>query len=243
VSAALTRLRELERLVAAPIDLEQEARRAARRRFVLDRGRVRRVPIVGGASISTSAPPVEPIYSNASAGTAKNTFTTEAQINDAAGMGSVAQLNSTALWGAGQNAPKATLNFLARGLISSTATPTFQWFFRFGTSSAGALVAGTAALTTLTTITNQIWEAEFSVQPVTLAAAGANSTFRGLGLLSSPGGLAAPGVYNLWGGAATPGTVATVDWSIVNSIWVAVACSASSASNGITLLQLIILGA
>lgn len=237
-SDALRWEREWERRVTSPIDLEREWTH----HYVADRGRVRKVPIVGGSSWSTGIP-VEAIYSNSAAGTAKNTFTTEAQINDSAGMGSVAQLNSPLLWAPGFNQPKATLFVRARGIVSSTSTPTFTWTMRFGTSSSGAQVAGTAALTTLTTISNKGWEFECEIQPVTLAAAGANSTFRGVGLLSSPAGLASPGVYEVWGGGAQPGTVATVDWSITNSIWFAAACSASSASNGITLLQLIILGA
>ena len=55
-------------------------------------------------------------------------------------------------------------------------------------------------------------------------------------------GLAAPYIYPLWGGGATPGTVATVDHSIANYINFNVACSASSASNSITLQQLLVLG-
>lgn len=231
--------RELERLVSSPIDLDLEAKRASRYRFEESGGRVHRVPRIGGGS-GTTGTQIECVYANSSAGTAKNTFTTEAQINDAAGMGPIAQLNSPAIWQPGQNNSKSSLKLTARGIVSSTSTPTFQWFVRFGTSSSGPLVAGTAALTTLTTISNKLWELECDIQPVTLAAAGGNSTFRGVGILSSPAGLNVV-TNEVWGGAAQPGTVATVDWSVTNSIWFAVACSASSASNGVTLLQLLVL--
>ena len=240
-SDALRWEREWERAVSYPIDPEREAD-SWRYHYVADGGRIRKVPIIAGSSWSTGIP-VESIYSNSAAGTAKNTFTTEAQINDSAGMGPVAQLNSQQLWAPGATQSKATLFIRARGIISSTATPTYTWTLRFGTSSSGAEVAGTAALTTQSGISTKGWEFECEIQPVTLAAAGANSTFRGQGLLTSPAGLASPFAYEIWGSHAQPGTVATVDWSITNSIWFAAACSASSASNGITLLQLIILGA
>lgn len=197
---------------------------------------------VYGSSLSTTTPPVEPIYSNTTAGTAKNTFTAEAQINDVAGMGQVAQLNSPALWGPGSTASKATLRVVSRGIVSTVATaPTFTWTTRFGTSTAGALLLGSPAIST-TVVTNSPWEAEGDIQPVILAATGANSTFRGMGFIQGPGAFVSPFQYPYWAGAASPGTVATVDWSVSNPIWYGVACGTSSASNGITLLQLVILG-
>ncbi len=75
----------------------------------------------------------------------------------------------------------------------------------------------------------------------TVGADGANSTMRGAGLITSPG-LATPFLYAIFGGAASPGTVATVDASIENFINFNVACSASSATNSITLLQLVAFG-
>jgi hypothetical protein len=74
-----------------------------------------------------------------------------------------------------------------------------------------------------------------------IGTAGANSTVRGMGLLTCPG-LASPFIYAAGGAAATPWTVATVDVSILNYVNVNIACSASSGSNTITLQQLLVFG-
>ena len=65
-------------------------------------------------------------------------------------------------------------------------------------------------------------------------------------LSTAQSGLAAPlalvGKTALFGNAATPGTVATFDPSIVNYVNVNVTCGTSSVSNAITLLQLLVFG-
>jgi len=98
-----------------------------------------------------------------------------------------------------------------------------------------------AALATGSGVTNQLSEFEGDIVMRTIGAAGANSTVQGLGVVGC-GGLASPFSYPIWGSAASPGTVATVDTSITNYFNFNVACSASSASNSITLLQLLIIG-
>lgn len=185
----------------------------------------------------------ELIYANTTAGTAKNTFTSEAQINDTTGMGGQASLPPF-LWGPGRNAGIGrTIQIKARGILSSTGTPTYTFSTRLGAagSTSAAIVLGSAALTTGSGVTNQIWEFEGEFTMVTIGAAGANSTTLGTGLISSPG-LASPFIYPIYGGAASPGTVATVDVSIQNYINFNVACSASSASNSITLQHLMVFG-
>lgn len=234
---------ELERLVANPLDPDLECWRAARWRYVPDGGCVLRVPRVGGASFVTGSQS-ELIATNIVSGTAKNSFTSEATINDTAAMGAQPMLPAY-YWQPGPEGPgHGTLRVTLRGLVSSTATPTFTWTVRLGgaVSTAGPIIGGTTTLTTLTGISNQLWEMEFDFQLRTAAAEGGNSTGLGAGLLSSPAGLASPGVYAVWGGAAQPGTVSTVDISIVNHLNVNAACSASSASNGLTLLQELLMG-
>lgn len=184
----------------------------------------------------------ELIYMNTSPGTAKNTFTTEVQINDTAGMGVQAHLPPD-FWLPNQTSLGKAIRVVARGILSSTATPTYTFTLRLGAagSTTAAIVLGSAALTTGSTVTNQVWEFEGDIILKAIGAAGANSTVQGQGLLTSPG-LASPFVYALWAGAASPGTVATVDTSITNFFNFNVACSASSASNTITLQQLVVIG-
>lgn len=185
----------------------------------------------------------EVIYASTTAGTAKNTFTTEVQINDTAGMGVQAHLppdfflpNPTAV-GKG-------VRIVARGILSSTATPTYTFTIRLGSAgnTSAAIVLGSAALTTASGVTNQPWELQGDITLVSQGAAGANSTVRGTGMLIC-GGLASPFMYGLGAGASlTTPTVATVDASITNFVNFNVACSASSASNTITLQHLLLFG-
>lgn len=185
----------------------------------------------------------ELIYVNTAAGTAKNTFTTEVTINDTAGMGAQASLPAFFFPSSPTTAGK-TIRIQARGILSSTGTPTYTFTTRLGVagSTSAAIILGSAALTTGSGVTNQIFEFEGDVTlSAPAGAAGANTTARGTGLIQSPG-LASPFVASLFGGAASPGTVATVDTSITNFINFNVACSASSASNTITLLHLLVYG-
>lgn len=186
---------------------------------------------------------MELIYASTAAGTAKNTFTSEVQINDTAGMGVQAHLPPD-FWL--PNKPQSVgrgIRIVARGILSSTATPTYTFTVRGGSagSTSAGILLGSAALTTGSGVTNQLWEFQGEFILESIGAAGANSTGRGIGLLAC-GGLASPFSYALYGGAASPGTVATLDTSITNYINFNVACSASSASNTITLQQLLVYG-
>lgn len=185
----------------------------------------------------------EILYASIKAGSAKASFTSEVAINDTTGMGAVAHL-PTDFWGPGpSNAVGRAIKIVGRGIVSSTATPTYTFTTRLGTqgSTSAAIVLGSAALTTGSGISNQFWEFEGDVVLEALGAAGANSTVRGAGQIRC-GGLASPFMYSLFGGAASPGTIATVDTSIVNYINFNVTCSANAAGNSIQLLQLIVYG-
>lgn len=184
---------------------------------------------------------VETIYRSLTAGTAKNTFTTEVGINDSAGMGKQAFVPAHTM--ALDSVAGRVLRIVGRGILSSTATPTYTFTIRSGAAASitTAILLGSAALTTGSGVTNQMYELEGEVVLTVVGAPGTNSTVRGTGLLAS-GGLASPFSYPIWGGAATPGTVATFDTAIDNYINFNVACSASSASNTITLQQLFVFG-
>lgn len=177
------------------------------------------------------------IYRSLAVGTAKASFTTEIAINDTTGMGAQFYLPSNYF------VPPQTgsrLKVVARGILSCTGTPTYTFTLRGGAAASitSGIWLGSAALTCASGITNKGWEFEGDVTVRTNAAAGANSTLFGGGMISCPAGLASPFQYELWGGAAQPGTIATLDTSIANFLNFNVACSASSPSNSIQLLGL-----
>lgn len=186
---------------------------------------------------------VELIYGSTTAGTAKASFTSEVQINDTTGMGVQCHLPPD-FWQPNPTAVGRGIRIVARGILSSTGTPTYTFTIRGGSagSTSAAILLGSAALTTGSGVSNQIWELQGDVLLVSQGAAGANSTVRGTGTIVSPG-LASPFIYGVGAGASlTTPTVATLDTSITNFLNFNVTCSASSASNTITLQQLFIYG-
>lgn len=182
----------------------------------------------------------ELIYASVSAGTAKNTFTSEVAINDTTGMGVQAVLPPR-FFLPRPNTSGQAIKIVARGILSSTATPTYTWSVRLGATAntTTAQVGATAALTTTSGASNQWWELDLDVVSQAPGADGANTTVRGTGHLISPG--LSTVVNSVFGGAASPGT-ASIDTSISNFINFNVACSASSSSNSIQLLQLLVYG-
>ncbi len=184
---------------------------------------------------------VDLLYASLTAGAAKASFTSEFKINDTTTMGPTAVIlpqffmpNS----GVGRG-----LHIVARGIVSSTATPTYTFTCRLGTegSTSAAIALGSAAITMQSGVTNTLFDFEGDVTFKSFGAAGANSTMTGVGRIIGAG-LASPFIYPLWGAGATPGTVATVDHSIANYVNFNVACNASSSSNTITLQQLLVYG-
>lgn len=246
-------MRDLAQVLSEPLDLDREIERASRHRFMRDPRSGLVVPqrvIAGGSGLTTSW--AETIYASTSAGTAKNTFTTEFAINDTTGMGPYPVLPPEFfLPGQNTGAVGRTLRIVARGVTSTTSTaPTWQHFCRFNSGTpavppTGPNVGSTLASAALCTLsqTSMPWEYECDVTMTTLGAAGANSTLRGLGVFtaqtaSTPTSIA----VGIFGGGASPGTVATFDWSATTYISYSVACGTSNASNQVQLLQLIILG-
>lgn len=185
----------------------------------------------------------ELIYSSTAVGATLSSFTTEVLANTTATMGVQAHLppdffapNNVQL-GRG-------IRIVARGILSSTGTPTYTFTVRAGASAntTSAILLGSAAITTGTTVTNQFWELQGDVVLTAIGAAGTNSTVRGIGSIVSPGFASTTLIQPVYGGAASPGTVATLDTSVTNYLNFNIACSASSPSNTITLQQLLVFG-
>jgi len=187
---------------------------------------------------------VELIYGNTATGAAQNTFTAERSLFTTAEMGERPVIPP--YYFAPNGGVGGGIRIVAKGIISiTTGAPTFTWTIRLGSngSTTAVIALGTAALTTGSgAVTNQHWELQGDVILRTLATAGANSTIQGVGMVSSPGCLASPFAGAAWGNAAQPGTVATFDASITNYVNVNIACGTSSASNSITLTQLLVFG-
>src|SRR6267142_3578041 len=237
---------EIERSITHS-DLDYELWNAGRTRFELDEGHVRKLPRITGGSFSTGQV-AELIYSNPLVGTAKNTFTTEFAINDTAGMGPICTINPAAIgWGPGLMRGKA-LRIVARGVQLGTAStpPTWLWTFRLNPTltpavpPTGPSIGQSVAALTGTTTASTLWEAELDVQLTLEGAAGNNSTLRGLGMVWSPRGLVSPFMTELFGSGASPGTVATFDWSVQNTLTAGITCGTSLAANQMQLLALLV---
>jgi hypothetical protein len=185
----------------------------------------------------------ELIYASTAAGATLATFTTEAQLNTTATMGVQAHLPPD-FWLPNQNAVGRGIKIVARGILASTATPTYTFTVRGGAAantSATPIIAGSSTLTTVSAATTCKWTFEADCILKTIGAAGQNSTLVSVGEVVC-NGLAATNDLSVYGGGVSPGTVASLDTSVTNFINFNVACSASSASNTITLQQLLLYG-
>jgi hypothetical protein len=206
--------------------------------------RQRMIPQMSGGSFTTGTVQ-ELIYANTASGTAKNTFTAEATaiLNDVAGMGAQAQLDPyffKPVTGVGK-----AIKIIARGIASTTVTPTYQFLLRMGaTGTGGTLVWEMPAATTLSGIASKGWEVASDIIVRTTGGAGANSTVQGIGLFTgdSTGWNANSLGLMGWSNNTQPGTIATFDISITNTINLNAVCSASSASNSLQCLQLLVWG-
>jgi hypothetical protein len=185
----------------------------------------------------------ELLYASTSNGIARNTFTAEAVLNDTATMGPPAYVPK-GFWlpSSGYSLGRA-IRIDAWGILSTTASPTFTFTVRMGAtqSTSAPIVLGSAATTAGATVTNKLWELHGIVALTAVGTTAGTATVRGYGTVASTG-LATPFGADLFAGAASPGTVATVDTTIDNFISVNAACGTSSASNIIQLLQLYVHG-
>lgn len=185
----------------------------------------------------------ELLYASTAAGATLSTFTTEAQLNTTATMGVQYHLPPD-FW---QPAPKAVgqgIKVVASGVLSTTGTaPTYNFLLRGGAAAnitTNPLFASTGTFTPAISLSNVVWRWEVDLILSAIGAVGANSTLRGEGLMNV-GGITAS-AWPVWGGGASPGTVATLDTSIANYLNFNVACGTSNASNAVTLNQLLVYG-
>jgi hypothetical protein len=190
----------------------------------------------------------ELLYASTAAATAKDTFTSEVTINNTGGMSPQVSIPAT-FWQPNKAASAISrgIKVVARGIVSSTGTPSFTFTLRSGTagSTTASILLGSAALATATGISSIGWTFEGDIILEAIGSAGgATSTIRGIGTLTTDGYSATTTTrsFPLYGGASTPGTATTFDTTITNFLNFNVTCTASSASNSVTLQQLLVYG-
>ena len=125
----------------------------------------------------------ELLYASTAVGASLNTFTTEAQLNTVGTMGVQAKIPAN-FWEANNNQSGRGVRIVARGLFSTTGTPTYQLFVRGGASgniTTAPLVLGTAAITTTSGAASAFWELEADIILTAIGYAGAHSTIQGAG--------------------------------------------------------------
>ena len=185
----------------------------------------------------------ELLYASTAAGATLASWTTETLLNSTVTMGVQASIPPN-FWLQNTNQGGRGLRVTARGILSTTSSgPAYTFNLRGGATnntSTTPILAGTAANTIAANLTNVVWEFTTDIIMQTMGAAGANSTVRSVGTLTI-GGLTAS-AWPIWGGGASPGTVATVDTSITNYLNLTATSNANNASNAVTLSQLLVFG-
>jgi len=137
------------------------------------------------------------------------------------------------------------ISILARGVLSTTSTPTIIFQVRLGETAGSAFLSGSslavsAAITTSSGVTNKWWELRLDLICTVRGIGTGNATLAGAGYVASPGGFASPFVY-----AIEPTTPDTATWTqtfnaaVTQYVNLSATWSAASASNTITCKQLI----
>lgn len=241
----MTDLAYLERALSEPLDLEREAWRAARSRFVRDprSGLVRRQPVIAGASGYTGTI-VETLFASSVAGNNLSTFTTEAVM--------YASTQPECLIPASFFDPtygtNKTVRFTCRGVYSTTGTPTFTLGLRIGSSAnvtTGAIAGTSLAITAQSTVTNLVWELEgdISSQSLSFASSHNEAVLVCLGEVTG----VSTGANGFSNGSAigtqTPTTALTLTQAdVANYLIPTITCGTSSASNKWQMLQVVVQG-
>lgn len=186
---------------------------------------------------------VELLYKNVAVGTAKASFTTEAQINDTTLIKPQAVIPANYFF-PDPGSVGLGIGIKARGVISTTGAPTFTLTVRGGAAgnitTAPILWGMAAAFTAGTGVTNAPWEMEGEFFLTAMSTVGANSTIFGTGRFIG-GGATTPVGMNTNASLTAP-TLSTFDTSINNFINLNAACGTSSPSNSITVQALELYG-
>lgn len=129
-----------------------------------------------------------------------------------------------------------TYRLRASGVINTTGTPTYLFTVRLNTTTAsiaGAKLAESVAITTINNTTNEMFHLDVDFAFRLEGTSGTASLLRAL--VYSPAGFASPFAYSMWPGGAASATWTQSYSTIVDQfISLSATCSASSASNSLT---------
>lgn len=182
---------------------------------------------------------VETLWTNAADGTAHANSTSEVSLltglND--------QPVLPALFFHNKVGRQRLVSLLARGVFSTTGTPTLIFQVRLGETAGASFVSGTsvgvsAAITTGSGVSNKWWELRLDLMCRTPGIGANNTTLAGSGYVKSPTGFASPFLYPLE--PTTPDTAtwtATINNAVTQYLNVSATWSAASASNTITMKE------
>jgi hypothetical protein len=236
----ITELQRIEHRLAHPLDIEREVWEGSRYRIMLDRGQPRRVRRISGGSAFTGTI-METLYGSSVAGNNLSTFTSEATMYASTQPEAILPANFfDPTYG---NAGKV-LRLTARGVYSTTATPTYTLGLRQD-SVTGGIWGTSLAITSQSGVTNLVWELELDVvsQSGSFASAHNETLLVTAGMVSG----VSTGSNGFSNGSAigtqTPTTAFTLTQSDASHYLVpTITCGTSSSSNKWQMLQLIIFG-
>ena len=130
--------------------------------------------------------------------------------------GSLEQPTIPALFFDGNKAFGKCISLLARGVLSTTGTPTVIFQVRASQTQGTGILTGTslgvsqsAGITTINNSSNQWWELRLDIACYTPGQGSGNTTLSGAGYVTSPGGFASPYTY-----ALEPTAPATATWTM-----------------------------
>ncbi len=140
----------------------------------------------------------------------------------------------------------------AKGVLSTTSTPTFTFLVRIGNLAAngganitGAILGTSYAITCGSGVTNVPWELQLEfILTSTIGIGSGNTTLSTFGWVESPGGFTTINSVSCVKGSLIPSTGALTTWtqtcdnSIDNYINLSAACGSGSSSNAITVKRL-----
>lgn len=151
-----------------------------------------------------------------------------------------------ATWFLQQGGAFRGFTMLARGVFSTTSTPTLTFQVRAGTTSGPTFLSGVSlgvspSITTASGVSNKWWELRLDMVCTVRGIGTGNATLSGAGFVASPSGFGTPFIFPLE--PTTPDTAtwtAVFDASLTQYLNLSATWSAASSSNTITCKQLIL---